>query len=68
MSSKDKTEKSMAPLRKCPFCGKEAISEDHGDNGWFMGCINVEGCDFVPSAWFDSEKQAIEEWNSCGES
>lgn len=35
-------------LEPCPFCGQEAALENHGDNGWFCGCVN-ESCDFQPS-------------------
>lgn len=51
-------------LQSCPFCGHEAIIEDHGDNGWYVGCSNTyEGCVFKPSTWAESRIAAISSWN-----
>lgn len=47
----------------CPFCGGEAVSESHDDNGWYVGCIDYDNCGFTPSAWYGSEVYAAERWN-----
>ena len=51
-------------LIKCPWCGTDAKSEDHDDNGWFIGCTN-NSCDIKPSFWADDEKEAVQIWNSA---
>ena len=54
-----------AELKPCPFCGGAAVSEDHGDNGWFCGCTN-DKCEIRPSGWWDSESEARRYWNKRG--
>lgn len=51
-------------LAKCPWCKANAIVEDHGDNGWYIGCKNDE-CEIQPSFWADDELQAARMWNTC---
>lgn len=54
----------MTPRIKCPWCKTDSISEDRGDKGWFIGCVNNE-CTFKPSGWCDDESEALKEWNSA---
>ena len=54
----------MTPRIKCPWCGEKCASEDHDDNGWFIGCIN-DDCDIKPSYWADGEDEAIKVWNNA---
>ena len=54
----------MTPRIKCPWCKSESVSEDHGDNGWFIGCSNYD-CEIKPSFWADNEAKALKVWNSA---
>ena len=58
------TKEKKLPLAKCPWCKHNAILEDHGDNGLFIGCCN-DKCDISPSLWGENETEAVEIWNRC---
>ena len=55
----------MTPRIKCPWCQEPSVSENHGDNGWFIGCVNDAGCDIQPAFWADDEEEALKVWNSA---
>lgn len=54
----------MTPLINCPWCNSSTTSEDHGDNGWFIGCVNVD-CEIKPSFWAYDQASAIKIWNQA---
>ena len=54
----------MTPRIKCPWCKSDSVSEDHDDNGWFIGCVN-NNCEIKPSFWADDEATALKVWNSA---
>ena len=61
-SSRADSNSKLNNLLCCPFCGTEAISEDHDSNGWYIACGN-DDCSFRPSDWFDGRRAAEASWN-----
>lgn len=56
---------SVGELKPCPFCGHEAISYQSGwgNSDYDVGCFNGE-CPVEPSAWAESEEEAVTKWNT----
>lgn len=54
----------MKELKKCPFCGGEAmLIYDEILKGWFVCCGNIN-CKIEPHSWYyDAKEDAIEAWN-----
>ena len=53
----------MENLKKCPFCGGDAIRHDNGR--WFqIGCGSVLSCKVRPKTdHYSNEEAAIQAWN-----
>lgn len=58
----------MEELKPCPFCGGEADIDKYGW-GWNVRCLDPK-CHFhiVPMPAHETEKEAIEAWNTRYES
>lgn len=54
----------MTPRIKCPWCKAHSVSEGHGDNGWFIGCVN-DDCKVNPHLLADGESEALRIWNDA---
>jgi hypothetical protein len=54
----------MEELKACPFCGSTDIQGPHeNDYGWWVCCKN-DNCPHEGVACIDTEKDAIEVWNT----
>lgn len=50
--------KESGSLKRCPFCGSEAVRKIY-NNKYYIEC---EQC-FAQSDFFETEKEAAEKWN-----
>lgn len=57
----------MEELKKCPFCGGEAVLEECEYGGYSEYLVYCNECSGMVEKWRKTKEEAIEQWNRRAE-